>query len=85
MSMHALAQKGADVTFTKDSFKIVVNQRHVADGYLENNLYWLDAARIGLNAHVKSATSLHTWHQCMGHISHAALKLYGPSALTVDK
>jgi hypothetical protein len=82
MSTRALAQKGADVMFTKDSFKIVVNQQRVADGYLENNLYWLDAARIGLNAHVKSATSLHTWHQCMGHISHAALKSYGPSALT---
>jgi hypothetical protein len=82
MSTRALAQKGADVTFTKDSFKIVVNQRCVADGYLENNLYWLDAARIGLNVHVKSATSLHTWHQRMGHISHAALKSYGPSALT---
>jgi hypothetical protein len=26
MSTHALAQKGADVTFTKDSFKIIVNQ-----------------------------------------------------------
>jgi hypothetical protein len=82
MSMHTLAQKGADVTFTKDSFKTVVNQRCVADGYLENNLYWFDAARTGLNAHIKSATSLHTWNQCMGHISHAALKLYGPSALT---
>jgi hypothetical protein len=82
MSMHTLAQKGADVTFTKDSFKIVVNQRRVADGYLENNHYWLDAARISLNVHIKSATSLHTWHQHMGHISHAALKLYGPSALT---
>jgi hypothetical protein len=80
--MCTLAQKGAEISFDKDSFKIAVNQRCVAEGYLENNLYWLDAASIGLNAHVKSATSLNIWHQHMGHISHAALKSYGPSALT---
>jgi hypothetical protein len=67
MSTRALAQKGAEVTFNKDSFKIAVNQRRVAEGYLENNLYWLDAASIGLNSHIKSATSLNTWHQRMGH------------------
>jgi hypothetical protein len=82
MSTHALAQKGAEVSFTQSSFKIVVNQRCVAEGYLEDNLYWLDASSIGLNAHVKSAATLDTWHQQMGHMSHAALKSYGPSALT---
>jgi hypothetical protein len=82
LSTHALAQKGAEVSFTQSSFKIVVNQRRVAEGYLEDNLYWLDASSIGLNAHVKSAATLDTWHQRMGHMSHAALKSYGPSALT---
>jgi hypothetical protein len=82
MSTRALAQKGAEVSFTQASFKIVVNQRRVAEGYLEDNLYWLDASSIGLNAHVKSAATLDTWHQRMGHMSHAALKSYGPSALT---
>jgi hypothetical protein len=82
MSTRVLAQKGAEVSFTQSSFKIVVNQRRVAEGYLEDNLYWLDASSIGLNAHVKSAATLDTWHQRMGHMSHAALKSYGPSALT---
>jgi hypothetical protein len=82
MSTRALAQKGAEVSFTQSSFKIVVNQCRVAEGYLEDNLYWLDASSIGLNAHVKSAATLDTWHQRMGHMSHAALKSYGPSALT---
>jgi hypothetical protein len=78
-----LAQKGAEVSFTQSSFKIVVNQCRVTEGYLEVNLYWLDASSIGLNAHAKSAaTTLDTWHQRMGHMSHAALKSYGPSALT---
>jgi transposase InsO family protein len=82
MSTHTLAQKGAEVSFTQSSFKIVVNQRCVAEGYLEDILYWLDASSIGLNAHVKSAATLDTWHQRMGHMSHAVLKSYGPSALT---
>jgi hypothetical protein len=82
MSTRTLAQKGAEVSFTQSSFKIIVNQHHVAEGYLEDNLYWLDASSIGLNAHVKRAATLDTWHQRMGHMSHAALKSYGPSALT---
>jgi hypothetical protein len=82
MSTRALAQKGAEVSFTQSYFKIVVNQCRVAEGYLEDNLYWLDASSISLNAHVKSAATLDTWHQRMGHMSHAALKSYGPSALT---
>src|SRR5258708_40188694 len=28
-----------------------------------------------------AATSLHTWHQHMGHMSYAALKAHGPSAI----
>ena len=67
---------------TRPSFKIAVNQCFVAVGYLEDNLYWLDATSIGLYAHTKSATTdLHTWHQHMGHISYGALKSYGPSAI----
>jgi hypothetical protein len=40
------------------------------------------AASTSLNVHIKSATTLHTWHLRMGHISHAALKSCGPYALT---
>ena len=82
MSTGALAQKGVEVSFTQDSFKIIVNQCHVAEGYCDGNLYWLDVTEIGLNAHVKPATSLQTWHERMGHISPNALKTYSPSALT---
>jgi hypothetical protein len=44
MSTCMLAQKGAEVSFTQSSFKIIVNQCRVAEGYLEDNLYWLDAS-----------------------------------------
>src|SRR6202158_6036634 len=83
LSTRALAQKGAQVSFDSGSFKISVKQKCIATGYLEANLYWLDASTIGLNTHTKSAaTTLHTWHQRMGHISHNALKTYSPSATT---
>ena len=83
LSTRALAQKGAEISFAKDSFKVVVNQRCFAKGYLEDNLYWLDVSSIGTLASIKkSTTSLDIWHQRMGHISYAALKSYGPSALT---
>jgi transposase InsO family protein len=82
MSTRALTQKGASVTFDERAFKIVLKGRCVAAGYLENNLYWLDAAGSSLNAHTGgSAISLHTWHQRMGHMSHAALKAHGPAAV----
>jgi hypothetical protein len=82
LSTRALAQKGAEISFAKDSFKVVVNQHMFVKGYLEDNLNWLDIASIGTLAHIKStAASLDTWHQHMGHISYAALKSYGPSAL----
>jgi hypothetical protein len=51
-------------------------------GYLEHNLYWLDASLPSLNAHSRGVTSLHLWHQHMGHMSHMALKTHGPSATT---
>ena len=82
MSTRALANKGAEVAFSKGAFKISVNQSCVSVGYLEDNLYWLDISSIGLNLHIKStATSLDTWHWRMGHMSYAAIKQYGPSAL----
>ena len=81
MSTCALMQKGASVTFDKEAFKIVHNGRCIAIGYLENNLFWLDATGSSLNAHIGNAISLHTWHRRMGHMSHAALKAHGPSAV----
>ncbi len=83
LSTCALVQRGATVLFDQGSFKIAVNQRCIASGYLEHNLYWLDASMPALNVHMRSAaTPLHIWHQRMGHMSHMALKAHGPSATT---
>ena len=83
LSTRALVQKGATVVFDQGSFEIVVNRRCIGTGYLEHNLYWLDASLPSLNAHTRGASpSLHLWHQRMGHMSHMALKLHGPSATT---
>src|SRR5260370_27243042 len=82
MSTCALTQKGASVTFDQRAFKIVHKEHCVAIGYLKDNLYWLDAEGISLNAHTEGATtSLHTWHQRIGHMSYATLKAHGPSAV----
>jgi hypothetical protein len=43
MSTHVLTQKGASVTFDNRAFKFIHKDRCIAAGYLENNLYWLDA------------------------------------------
>jgi hypothetical protein len=73
---------GASVTFDSRAFKIFHKKHCVAVEYLEDNLYWLDTKGTSLNAHIEGvATSLHTWHQCMGHMSYDALKSHGPSAL----
>ncbi len=82
MSTCTLMQKGALVTFDQRAFKIVHKKHCVAIGYLKDNLYWLDAEGSSLNPHTRgAATSLHTWHQHMGHMSHATLKAHGPSAV----
>ena len=61
MSTRALMQKGASVAFTDWAFKISHKERCIAVGYLEDNLYWLDAAGSSLNTHTRNATtSLHT-------------------------
>jgi hypothetical protein len=83
LSTHALIQKGATVLFSQSSFEIAVNQHAIGTGYLEHNLYWLDASMASLNGHTQSgAIPLHTWHLHTGHMSHMALKLHSPSATT---
>src|SRR5260370_1432522 len=82
LSTRTLTQKGALVTFDQRAFKIVHKECYVAIRYLKDNLYWLNAKGISLNAHTGgAATSLHTWHQRMGHMSYAALKAHSPSAV----
>src|SRR6267142_1551421 len=82
ISIGTLTGKGASVNFLKNGFKITLNNRLIAIGYLEGHLYWLNTTQVSLNSHVNSAPSLHTWHQCMGHMSHTALKSHGPKAVT---
>jgi len=68
ISMGALIRKGAKVNFLKDGFKIILNRKVIMIGYLEGCLYWLNTSHISINTYIKSAPSLHTWHQRMGHI-----------------
>src|SRR6267142_3032419 len=82
ISIGVLTGKGAEVNFLKDGFEIVLNKKAIAIGYLEGRLYWLNTSHVSLNTHTKSAPSLHTWHQRMGHMSHLALKTHGPKAVT---
>jgi transposase InsO family protein len=82
ISIGVLTGKGAKVQFLKDGFKITLNGRMIAIGYLEGRLYWLNSSSISINSHIKSAPTLHTWHQRMGHMSHVPLKNHGPKAVT---
>ena len=82
ISIGMLIRKGTSINFLKDGFKITLNNRLIAIGYLEGRLYWLNTTQVSLNSHVKSAPSLHTWHQRMGHMSHTALKSHSPKAVT---
>ena len=81
LSTGAICDKNAEITFTKEGFKIYLDQNCVASGYCDNKLYWLDGMTVSLNAHNTSVATLHTWHQRMGHMSHFALEKYGPTAL----
>jgi gag-polypeptide of LTR copia-type len=82
LSTGAICDKDAKIVFDNKGFQIIKDQKHVATGYWEDKLYWLDGSTVSLNAHTRSATApLHIWHQHMGHMSHAAIEKYGPSAL----
>jgi len=80
LSTGAIADKNAQILFDHKGFTVTINNQCVATGYREEKLYWVDTPIESLNAHTV-ATSLHTWHQRMGHMSHAALKSHGPTAL----
>src|SRR5712672_395309 len=83
ISVSALEIKGSEIIFTSGAAKILIGGKTIASGVRDQKLYWLDAAPIAnLNLHTGSTpASLHIWHQCMGHISHSALKVHGPKAL----
>ncbi len=81
ISEGALADEGALLLKDSGLIKISVKGKCIAQAYHENKLYWLDIASGSLSKHIKHSSSLDLWHQHMGHVSHAALKAHGPSAL----
>src|SRR5712675_442660 len=83
ISVSALEIKGSEIIFASGEAKILIGGKTIASGVRDQKLYWLDVAPIAnLNLHAGSTpASLHIWHQCMGHISHSALKAHGPKAL----
>jgi transposase InsO family protein len=85
LSTSAICDKKAQILFDQSGFEIHLDQKCIAKGYREGKLYWLDGSTgstATLNAHTGGATaSLDIWHQRMGHMSYAALKKHGPSAL----
>jgi hypothetical protein len=80
LSIGAVADKNTKILFDHKGFTVTINNQYVATGYREDRLYWVNGPTVSLNVH-SVATSLYTWHQHMGHMSHAALKSHGPTAL----
>jgi len=83
IAVSTLEIKGSEIIFASGRAKILIGGKTIISGVRDQKLYWLDAAPIAnLNLHVGSTpASLHIWHQCMGHISHSALKAHGLKAL----
>jgi transposase InsO family protein len=82
IAISALEAKGAEVIFASGRAKILISGKMIASGRRDQKLYWLDAAPISDLNHAQSvSTSIHIWHQRMGHISHSALRAHGPKAL----
>ena len=81
LSLGSILDKGPSIPFHLQGFDIIVNKKVIALGYCEGQLFWVDSNSGALNAYHGESTTLHTWHQCMGHMSHDALKSHSPSAL----
>jgi hypothetical protein len=81
LSLRSILDKGAAIPFHSCGFDIIVNKKVVASGYREGCLFWVDSDTGALSVHTGGTTTLHTWHQHMGHMSHNALKDHGPKAL----
>jgi GAG-pre-integrase domain/gag-polypeptide of LTR copia-type len=82
IAISTLEAKGAKVIFASGRAKILISGKMIASGRRDQKLYWLDAAPISDLNHAQSvSTSIHIWHQRMGHISHSALRAHGPKAL----
>ena len=81
LSIRSILDKGESVPFHSQGFDSIVNKKVVASGYCEGQLFWVNSNSRALNMHCGESTTLHTWHQCMGHMSHDTLKSHSPLAL----
>ena len=81
LSLGSILDKGASVPFHSQGFDIIVNKKVIASGYHEGQLFWVNSNSRALNTHCGESTTLHNWHQHMGHMSHDTLKSHGPLAL----
>ena len=81
LSLRSILDKGASIPFHLQGFDIIVNKKVVASGYHKGWLFWVNSNSGALNVHHGESTTLHTWHQCIGHMSHDTLKSHSPSAL----
>ena len=81
LSLRSILDKGASIPFHLQGFDIIVNKKVIASRYHEGRLFWVNSNCRALNTHCGESTTLHTWHQHMGHMSHDALKSHSPSAL----
>ena len=68
-SVSALVKKGGQISFDRNKLQISLRGRKVAEGYHDNNLFWIDTSRASLNAIRSTPTSLDLWHKRMGHMS----------------
>ena len=66
--LRSILDKGASIPFHSQGFDIIVNKNIVASGYHEGCLFWVNSNSRAPNMHSGESTTLHTWHQHMGHI-----------------
>ena len=85
-SVSMLMQKGDQITFKDNKFRISVQGHRIAKGYQEGNLFWMDTSTTALHTISNTPTPIDLWHARMGHMSYQALKCYKDSVngITLD-
>jgi len=78
-SVSALIQKGGQIAFKDRKLTISIQDRQIAQGYQEGNLFYIDTPHTALNAISTVAQPINLWHERMGHMSSQALKRYKDS------
>lgn len=78
LSIHQITKNNCEVKFSKDYCNIYHDSKLVMTGYAQNNLY------IVYNESYALLTSVHLWHQRLGHLNYQSLKKLNESADGVD-